>query len=241
MMTTSPGREIGDQDLLDVGLEGVPVDGAVQDHGGDEARSAQGADESRRLPMAEGDWRAEPLTPRRPAMSAGHVRRSPGLVDENQPVRIEVELAFEPGEPTAQDVGTVLFLGPGRLFLRVTPWRRKKRHRLACVVFTPRAPTAGREAPSSVWSGVSAMSSSIRPACASSAWDRRSPPCGRGEAFPLLSRQGAPAHRTGGAHPEAHRRLPARRPLVNRPDDTLAQVHRQRSRHACRPPARRAG
>ena len=101
-------------------------------------------------------------------MGAGHVRRSPGLVDENQPVRIEVELAFKPGEPTAQDVGTVLFFGPGRLFLRVTPWRRKKRHRLVCVVFTPRAPSRSRSS-IKVWSGVSAMNSPIRPACASSA------------------------------------------------------------------------
>ena len=76
----------------------------------------QGPDESGGLPMAEGHRSAEPLAPRRPAMGAGHVRRSPGLVDENQPVRIEVELAFEPGEPTAQDIGTVLFFGPGRLF-----------------------------------------------------------------------------------------------------------------------------
>ena len=101
-------------------------------------------------------------------MGAGHVRRSPGLVDEHQPIRIEVELAFEPGLPAAQDVGAILLLGPGRLFLRVTPWRRKKRHRLVCVVFTPRAPSRSRSS-IKVWSGVSAMSASIRPACAFSA------------------------------------------------------------------------
>ena len=99
--------------------EGVPVDRAVQDHGGDQARSTQGPDESGGLPMAEGHRSAEPLAPRRPAMGAGHVRRSPGLVDENQPVRVEVELAFKPGEPTAQDVGTVLFFGPGHGVWRI--------------------------------------------------------------------------------------------------------------------------
>ena len=51
----------------------------------------------------------------------------PGLVDEHQPVRIEIELALEPVLAPLQDVGAVLLGGVRRLFLRVIPWRAKKR------------------------------------------------------------------------------------------------------------------
>lgn len=48
-------------------------------------------------------------------------------VDEHQPLGIEVDLAVEPGLPSLQDVGAVLLRGVGGLFLRVIPWRAKKR------------------------------------------------------------------------------------------------------------------
>jgi hypothetical protein len=41
-------------------------------------------------------------------MAAGHVGRGPRFVDEDQTLRIEVELPFEPGGALAQDVGPVL-------------------------------------------------------------------------------------------------------------------------------------
>ena len=60
-------------------------------------------------------------------MVARHVGRGPRLVDEDEPVGIEVELRLEPRLPALQDVGAVLLAGMGRLFLRVIPWRAKKR------------------------------------------------------------------------------------------------------------------
>ena len=43
-------------------------------------------------------------------MAARHVRRGPGFVDEDQPVRVEVELSVEPVETPLQDVRAILLL-----------------------------------------------------------------------------------------------------------------------------------
>ncbi len=56
------------------------------------------------------------LAPGSPSIAPGHVGGGPGLIDEYQPLGIEVELAFEPGLAVLQDVGAVLFLGVGGLF-----------------------------------------------------------------------------------------------------------------------------
>jgi hypothetical protein len=41
-------------------------------------------------------------------MTAGHVGSGPGLVDEDQPLWIEVWLGVEPGAALVQDIRTVL-------------------------------------------------------------------------------------------------------------------------------------
>jgi len=61
------------------------------------------------------------LAPGAAAMAAGHVGRSPGFVDEHEPLGIEVELAIEPVMPLTQDVGAVLLDRMPSLFLRVMP------------------------------------------------------------------------------------------------------------------------
>jgi hypothetical protein len=52
-------------------------------------------------------------------MSAGHVGRGPGFVDEDQPARVEIGLVLEPVPALGQDVGAVLLGGVRGLFLRV--------------------------------------------------------------------------------------------------------------------------
>ncbi len=44
-------RELGHEHLIDIGLEGLAVDRAVEDHRGDEAGEAQPSHEGRRLPV----------------------------------------------------------------------------------------------------------------------------------------------------------------------------------------------
>ena len=52
-------------------------------------------------------------------MAAGHVRRGPGLVDEDKACRVEIELPLEPLLALLQDVGTILLDSVRGLFLRV--------------------------------------------------------------------------------------------------------------------------
>ena len=73
----------------------------------------------------------------RPAMAARHVGRCPGLVDEHQPLGIEIELTLEPSPAPLYDVRPVLLARMGALFLRVIRWRTKNRHNVVMLVLTP--------------------------------------------------------------------------------------------------------
>lgn len=57
-----------------------------------------------------------------------HVRRGPGLVDEDEARRIEIELLVEPLLAAPQDIRPLLLGSVRRLFLRVIRRRAKKRH-----------------------------------------------------------------------------------------------------------------
>ena len=70
--------------------------------------------------MSMRDAGAQPLPARAAPMRAGHVRRGPGLVNENQALGIKVELALEPVLPPLQDVGPILLTRVRGLFLRVS-------------------------------------------------------------------------------------------------------------------------
>jgi hypothetical protein len=58
--------------------------------------------------MAMGDGCSEPFALGRASVAARHVGGGPGLIDEDKLLRIEIELAFEPGLAALQDVGTLL-------------------------------------------------------------------------------------------------------------------------------------
>jgi hypothetical protein len=121
-------------------------------------------------------------------MAACHVRAGPSLVDEDQPVGVEIELALEPVPAAGEDVGPVLFGGVRGLFLRVIPCRSRNRHKVPIPTATPR-PRSISSSSSSVMSGVSASAAWIRAACASIRAERRSPPCLRGAADPRCSKR----------------------------------------------------
>ncbi len=61
--------------------------------------------------MAVGNADPEACAARAAAMTTGHVRGSPCLVDEDKPLGIKIELAIEPSLAPHQDVGAVLFRG----------------------------------------------------------------------------------------------------------------------------------
>lgn len=110
------GPEFGHQDLGDMGLEPVAVDGAIEHHGRYHPAGAQARDQRGGLAVAVGEAHPQPLAALRAAMAAGDVGRGPGLIDEQQPVWVKVELAVEPGLALPQDVGTILPGGVASLF-----------------------------------------------------------------------------------------------------------------------------
>jgi hypothetical protein len=118
--------QFGDQDALDIGLEGVAIDRAVEREGRDHAAGGEA-----RTKVVAFQWPCgTPTRSCRPRaqrpVGPGHVGRSPGLVDEGQALGIEIELGFEPGLAPLQDVQAAL-LGRVAVFLRVMAWRAKKR------------------------------------------------------------------------------------------------------------------
>lgn len=60
-------------------------------------------------------------------MRSRHVGRRPGLVNEDEPIPVELALAFTPSRASRQDVRAILLCGMSGLFLRVILWRSKKR------------------------------------------------------------------------------------------------------------------
>jgi hypothetical protein len=121
----SPDFKFGNEDALDIGLEGVAMDWAVEYEGGDHAARGQAGDESGCFPVAVRDADTQAFAAAAAAVGASHVGRSPGLVDEDQAFGIKIELAFEPGLAPLQDVGALLLGRVRRLFLRVMAWRTK--------------------------------------------------------------------------------------------------------------------
>ena len=77
--------------------------------------------------MTVGEAHPQALAPGAAAMAAGHVGGGPGLVDKDEALRVQIELAVEPLLALLQDVGAVLLDGMASLFLRVMPRRAKKR------------------------------------------------------------------------------------------------------------------
>src|SRR5688572_19432178 len=116
-------------------------------------------------------------------MSAGHVRRGPGLIDEDQAVGIEVGLAVEPGPAPPQDVRAVLLCGAGRLFFHVIRRRSKNRRSVPMPADTPALANSTRIS-FRVRSDFPSTRRRMSAACASMRAERRSPPSGPGATEP---------------------------------------------------------
>ena len=127
--------------------------------------------------MAEWDTGAQALAPPAAAMAPRHVGAGPGLVDEHQPLGIEVELAVEPLLAPLQGVGAILLGRVSRLLLRVIPCRTKKRHTVAMLTLTPCSASISRNS-ASVGSGCCLIAPRMKDACSSIFAVRRFPPCG---------------------------------------------------------------
>src|ERR1700704_5240303 len=112
-VTGLQGRE---QNLLDVNCEALTVDRAIENPWCLDPIAAQCGQESCGLPVAVRDFGCESGAARRPAPQGGHVGLGPGLVDEDQALRIDLALILLPSRAPAGDVRTVAFAGDDAFF-----------------------------------------------------------------------------------------------------------------------------
>ena len=212
------------QQLPDVGKEGGAGHRPVEDHGCGKPVDAQRGDQGRRLPMPMRDAGPAPLAPVCPAAQARHLRRSPSLVDEDEPGRIELGLRLEPGAPPGDYVRAVLLGGMRRLFFSVIFRRSKNRQSVLIATPTPRSRCSASRSSAKVMSDVAATLARRKPACASIRSDRRSPPCGCDAVRPISRQSRSQRNGARDADAEARRRPPPRRPVLDRPDHPDAQI-----------------
>ena len=97
--------------LLDIGAEAFAVDRAVEHARDCEPVAAQCTEEGQRPPAAVGCEAAQTFAFRAPAAQWRHVGLDPGLVDEDQPPRIEPGLPGAPAVAPARDIGAGLLKG----------------------------------------------------------------------------------------------------------------------------------
>ena len=229
-----------DEHLGDIGLEGIAVDRPVEHPRRDEA--AQGERRRRRSSFSSdraGRPILQPLAARTSAMTARHVGRGPGLVDEDEALGIEVELAVEPLLPPLQDVGAVLFARVRGLFLRVIACRSKNRQSVPKPKAQPLRFKRGPELAERDRHGwPQHHPGSSRHVRLDADAERRSPPSGPGRASPC-SRSSLRQRLTLAAltpNRSAASRCVAQRDRSQHPNP---KIDRQRFRHACRPPSGR--
>ena len=118
------GSERGEENLAEVGEEVRAGEGAVDDHRRDESGQPQAAEKRRGFPVALGDGIDHALAFGSPAVEAGHRGRTEGLVEEDEPTRVEAGPDDLPLGPFDCDVRPVLLRRPERLFLSEKPKAR---------------------------------------------------------------------------------------------------------------------
>lgn len=110
------GLKDSDELLLDISAEALAVDRSVEDTRCREPIPAQRAQESQRAPVAVRSQAAQPLALRPPATQRSHVGFDPGLIDENQALRIEAGLPGSPSLAPSGNIGACLLKSEQRFF-----------------------------------------------------------------------------------------------------------------------------
>jgi hypothetical protein len=107
-------------------------------------------------------------------------------IDEDQLLRIEIELTIKPDAPALQDIRPVLLQRMCGLFLNVQPRPRSQAPSALRLIFTCRSAHKRPTISSSVTSLRSSISATTNASCASSA-DGRRQPCGRDVSSPSFA------------------------------------------------------
>ena len=99
-----------------MGLKELAMDRALECEGGGDGGPGQAGEEGRGLPLAVGRIAVEALALRAPAPQGRHVGLHPGLVDEDQPVRIDPGLERAPALASPYNIRTQPLIGDGGFF-----------------------------------------------------------------------------------------------------------------------------
>ena len=110
------GFEHGQELLLDIGAEASAVDRSVEDTRRGEPVAAQRAEEGQGAPMTMRGEAAQPLALWPPSPQRRHIGLDPGLVDEDQPPRVEPRLPGSPALAPARNVSAGLLKGEQGFF-----------------------------------------------------------------------------------------------------------------------------
>lgn len=117
------GLELGDEDLLDVGVKGVAIH-RTRDHPRcDDPFAGQARNQGLVSPSPKRGAPLEALAFRAPAMGPGHVCVGAGFVQEDQSLGIgpHDDLSFTPFAPGLAHRGLALFLGDQPFFYMCSP------------------------------------------------------------------------------------------------------------------------
>jgi len=104
------------QDLLDIGAEALSVDWPVEQAGSGKAVMAQCTEEGHRAPVTVGCKAAKAVSFWRPSTQWRHVGLDPGLVDEDQTLRIKTGLPRSPAPPPPGYIRAALLKSEQRFF-----------------------------------------------------------------------------------------------------------------------------
>ncbi|YBW40172.1 hypothetical protein ACMYR2_2700 [Nitrobacter sp. TKz-YC01] len=168
-------------------------------------------------------WRA-PVKPR-------HFGVGAGFVDEDEALRVEIDLPFEPVLSRGIYIAAPLLGGVRCLFLSVIFLRWKKRQSEAMPADIPRRFNRSRNS-ASVISGFTATASKINCEYVSMRCDLRSPLAFRNDVASFFEAT-APADRAGRADTKMLGGLSTGQATINRGDHPLTKINGKRLSHAC--------
>lgn len=169
-------------------------------------------------------------------MGAGHVGLRPRLINEHQPLGIEVDLPIEPGPSPPQDVRSVLFARVTCLFFARDPMAREEpldRTIAEPVALPGECPAQFLDRDVRCLLDDRQDQCSLRFNSARAAVTTQGP----GACMALCSLQRPPPAHTRRAHSKACSRGAMVHALGNNIEDTGSKIQRKGSRHACRPPS----
>jgi len=110
------GRKRRDEGLLDPGGKALPVDGTIENAWDIDPIGAKGGDKGQRGPFAKRRPADELGSAFAPPPDRRHVGLGPGLIDEDQPGRINAALVLAPLDPPSRNRWPLLLDGEQSFF-----------------------------------------------------------------------------------------------------------------------------